>query len=112
MKIYLIDIDGTCSEDIKNEDSHLYESAKVIPGSVEKINELYEMGNVITFFTAREEKDREVTENWLRTNGFKFNGLIMDKPRCTTDDSEYIWIDNRKVTGVLFDENVGWGKTI
>ena len=30
MKMLLIDIDGTISDDIKNEDSHLYSTAAVI----------------------------------------------------------------------------------
>ena len=62
MKVFLVDIDGTCCEDIMNEDSHLYPTAKVIEGSLEQINKWYDEGNHITFFTAREEKDREVTK--------------------------------------------------
>ena len=34
MKMFLIDIDGTCCDDIKNEDSHLYPTAKVIECSL------------------------------------------------------------------------------
>jgi len=102
MKIFLIDIDGTCCDDIKNEDSHLYSTAKPIEGSREQINKWYDEGNVITFFTAREEKDREVTDIWLKENGFKYNGLIMGKPRCINTDDEYVWIDNRKVRGITY----------
>ncbi len=101
-KIMLVDIDGTCCEDIMNEDSHLYPTAKVIEGSVEQINKWYDEGDHITFFTARENKDREVTETWLKENGFKYHGLIMDKPRCTNPNDEYFWIDNRKVRGVTY----------
>ena len=54
MKVFLIDIDGTCCDDIMNEDSHLYPTAKVIEGSLEQINKWYDEGNHITFFTARE----------------------------------------------------------
>lgn len=102
MKIFLIDIDGTVSDDIKNEDSHLFESAGLIEGSLEQINKWYEEGNMITFFTAREEKDREVTTQWLNRNGFKYHGLIMGKPRCLNSDDEYVWIDNRKVRGITY----------
>jgi hypothetical protein len=98
----LIDIDGTICDDIKNEDSHLYSEAKIISGSLEQINKWYEEGNIITFFTARENKDRVVTENWLRENGFKYHGLVMDKPRCLNNEDEYVWIDNRKVRGVTY----------
>jgi len=109
-KIFLIDVDGTCCEDIKNEDSQLYPDAKVIEGSLEQINKWYEDGNHITFFTAREEKDREVTLNWLQKNGFKFHGLIMGKPRCLNPEDEYVWVDNRKVRGVTY--NAVWGDLV
>jgi len=100
--IMLVDIDGTVSEDIKNEESHLFPTAKVIPGSIEQINKWYDEGNHITFFTARESKDKEITEAWLKEHGFKYHGLIMDKPRCLNNDDRYVWIDNRKVMGVTY----------
>lgn len=100
-KVFLIDIDGTVCEDIKNEDSHLYATAKVFPEAREVLNKWYYEGNVITFFTAREEKDRGVTEKWLMQNGFQFHGLVMDKPRIK-DGQEYVWIDNRKVRAVTY----------
>jgi len=106
-KVFLIDIDGTCCEDIRNEESHLYPTAKHYPEALEVLNRWYDEGNIITFFTARENKDREVTEKWLNEKGFKYHGLIMDKPRCK-EDQEYIWIDNRKVRGVTYNET--WGE--
>ena len=57
-KVYLIDIDGTICDDIKNEDSHLYATAAVFEDSLKIINKWYLEGNIITFFTARESKDR------------------------------------------------------
>jgi uncharacterized HAD superfamily protein len=101
-KICLVDVDGTICEDIKNEDSHLYATAKVIEGAKEVINKWYDNGDNITFFTARESKDRDITLKWLDDNGFKYHGLIMDKPRCLNENSEYVWVDNRKVRGVTF----------
>ena len=89
-KVFLIDIDGTVCDDIKNEDSE-----------AETHLQWYDEGNVITFFTARESKDREVTENWLKEKGFKYHGLVMDKPRIN-DGEEYVWIDNRKVRAVTY----------
>ena len=41
-------------------------------------------------------------ENWLREKGFKYHGLIMDKPRIK-DGQEYFWIDNRKVRAVTYN---------
>lgn len=99
--IFLIDIDGTICEDIKNEDSHLYATAAPIPGAAEQINKWHSEGHTITFFTAREEKDRLVTLMWLVKNGFHFTSLVMDKPRCI-DGEEYVWVDNRKVRAITF----------
>lgn len=100
-RVFLIDIDGTICEDIKNEESHLYPQAKVHPNALNIINKWYHEGNVITFFTARESKDREVTESWLKNHGFKYHGLVMDKPRIK-DGQEYVWIDNRKVRAITY----------
>jgi len=108
----LIDIDGTCCDDIKNEESHLYSTAKVIKGSVEQINKWYDEGNHITFFTAREDKDKEVTIQWLSNNGFKYHGLIMNKPRCLNPEDEYVWVDNRKVRGITYNSTWGDLKTV
>jgi uncharacterized HAD superfamily protein len=100
-RVFLIDIDGTICNDIKNEDSHLYPHASVYPNSLNVINKWYDEGNVITFFTARESKDRNVTEQWLNDHGFKYHALVMDKPRIK-DGQEYVWIDNRKVRAVTY----------
>ena len=100
-RVYLIDIDGTICDDIKNEDSHLYSSAKPYDGAIEQVNKLFDEGNQIVFFTAREYKDKGVTLAWLWRHGFKFNDLITDKPRCS-DDEEYVWIDNRPIRGITY----------
>jgi hypothetical protein len=100
-KLFLIDIDGTICDDIRNEDSELYPTANVFPRALEIINKWYDEGNVITFFTARESKDREVTLQWLDKHGFKYHGLVMDKPRIN-DEQEYVWIDNKKVRAVTY----------
>lgn len=100
-RVFLIDIDGTICDDIKNEDSHLYPQADHFPNALSIINKWYDEGNVITFFTARESKDREVTENWLFKKGFKYHALVMDKPRIN-DGEEYVWIDNRKVRAITY----------
>lgn len=100
-RVYLIDIDGTICDDIRNEESHLYPTAKPFEGSKEEINKLYDEGNKIVFFTARENKDREITIEWLNTHGFKFHDLIMDKPRIKGYD-EYVWIDNHPTRGITY----------
>jgi uncharacterized HAD superfamily protein len=100
-KIFLVDIDGTICDDIKNEDSHLYPTANEYPNAKDTLNKWYNEGNQIHFFTARQSKDREVTETWLKEHGFKYHGLIMDKPRIK-EGQEYMWIDNRKVRAVTY----------
>ena len=109
-RVYLIDIDGTICEDIKNEDSHLFPSAKPYEGSKEEINKLYDEGNKIVFFTAREFKDKSVTLAWLLKHGFKFHDLITDKPRCIEEDCEYVWIDNKPVRGITYKGE--WGPIV
>lgn len=97
----LIDIDGTICTDIDNEDSHLYPYAQVFDGAVDKINKFYSNGDFIVFFTAREEKDRQVTEDWLQLHGFKYHYLLMGKPR----GGNYWWLDNLQGEFQLFTGN-------
>ena len=100
-KVFLIDIDGTICDDIPNEDSHLYSKAKCFPEALKITNKWYQSGNIITFFTAIESKDREVTEKWLKENGFNYHGLVMDKPRIK-DGQTYHWIDNRPTKATTY----------
>ena len=99
--VFLIDIDGTICDDIKNEDSHLYKDAKPFLRARKVINKWYDEGHSITLFTAREEKDRQVTIEWLDHWKFKYHGLVMNKPRIK-DGEEYVWIDNRKVRAITY----------
>ena len=94
----LIDIDGTICEDISNKDYSKFATANIIDNSLESINNLYNEGHNITFFTARLEKHREVTEGWLKDNNFKYHKLIMEKPQ----GGKYIWIDNLYVKGINY----------
>ena len=100
-KVFLIDIDGTICDDIPNEDSHLYATAKCFPEALKIINKWYQKGDIITFFTARESKDREVTEKLLKENGFNYHGLVMDKPRIK-EGQTYHWIDNRPTKATTY----------
>jgi len=98
-KNYLIDIDGTVGEDIPNEEPERMENATVYPDALETINKWHSQGHVITFFTARTERHREVTETWLETHGFRYHGLLMGKPR----GGNYHWIDNHIVRATRFN---------
>tara|TARA_B100001115_G_scaffold82905_1_gene61055 strand:+ start:1840 stop:2262 length:423 start_codon:yes stop_codon:yes gene_type:complete len=99
IKNYLIDIDGTICDDIPNEEPERMVLAKVYPEALETLNRWYDQGHVITFFTSRLEKHRKVTEKWLNDHGFKYHGLLMDKPR----GGNYHWIDNHIVRATRYD---------
>ena len=81
VKNYLIDIDGTICDDIPNEEPERMATAKLYPDALKTLNNWYNQGHYITFFTSREEEHRKVTENWLKENGFKYHALLMGKPR-------------------------------
>lgn len=98
IKNYLIDIDGTICDDIPNEEPWRMKDAALYPDALETINKWFDEGHIITFFTSRTEEHREVTEEWLLRNGFKFHGLLMGKPR----GGNYHWIDNHIVRATRY----------
>lgn len=99
VKNYLIDIDGTITEDVPNEEPQRMVDCIPYIGSVEMINTWYGEGHVITFFTSRVEEHRDVTETWLNKNNYKFHNLLMGKPR----GGNYHWIDNHVVRATRYD---------
>ena len=98
VKNFLIDIDGTICDDIPNEEPERMATAKLYPDALETLNKWYDQGHIITFFTSRTEVHREVTEKWLAEHGFKYQGLLMGKPR----GGNYHWIDNHLVKATRF----------
>lgn len=99
VKNYLIDIDGTITEDVPNEEPWRMETCLPYSGSVEMINEWYNKGHIITFFTSRTESHREVTETWLKVHGYMYHNLLMNKPR----GGNYHWIDNHIVRATRYE---------
>ena len=99
IKNYLIDIDGTICDDIPNEEPERMATAKLYPDALDTLNKWYHEGHFITFFTSRVEDHREITEIWLKENGFKYHGLLMGKPR----GGNYHWVDNHIVRATRFD---------
>ena len=73
IKNYLIDIDGTICDDVPNEEPERMVTAKLYPDALETINNWYDKGHIICFFTARIESHREVTEKWLKDNNYDWN---------------------------------------
>ncbi len=99
IKNYLIDIDGTICDDIPNEEPERMATANLYPDALKTLNKWYDKGHYITFFTSRIEEHRNVTEKWLKENGFKYHGLLMGKPR----GGNYHWVDNHIVRATRFD---------
>ena len=98
-KNYLIDIDGTITDDIPNEEPERMSTCLPYEGSIDIINKWYDEGNIITFFTSRTEEHRKVTEEWFDKHGFKYQNLLMNKPR----GGNYHWIDNHIVRGTRYN---------
>jgi hypothetical protein len=99
VKNYLIDIDGTITDDVPNEEPDRMATVKPYEGAVETLNRWHSEGHIITFFTSRTEEHRPVTEAWLKQWGFSYHGLLMGKPR----GGNYHWIDNHIVRGTRYD---------
>ncbi len=99
IKNYLIDIDGTITDDVPNEEPERMVTCLPYEGSIEMINEWYENGHIITFFTSRSEEHREVTEQWFIRHGYNYHNLLMNKPR----GGNYHWIDNHIVRATRYN---------
>ena len=99
IKNYLIDIDGTITDDIPNEQPERMETCLPFPDALETVNRWYDQGHQICFFTSRTEAHREVTKNWLDKHGFKYHSILMGKPR----GGNYHWIDNHIVRATRYE---------
>ena len=89
MKTYVVDIDGTICDWEAGRD---YTLAQPYPERIKDINDLYDKGNTIVYFTARGmgryggkvEKAIEtfyaITESQLDRWGCKYHQLILGKP--------------------------------
>ena len=98
VKNYLIDIDGTITDDVPNEEPERMVTCLPYGDALETLNKWYDAGHIIYFFTSRTEEHREVTETWLNKHGFKYHGMVMGKPR----GGNYHWIDNHIVRATRF----------
>jgi len=106
VKNYLIDIDGTITDDIPNEEPWRMETSLPYDGSVEIINSWFDDGHIITFFTSRTDDHEIVTKQWLDKHGFKYHNILFNKPR----GGNYHWIDNHIVRATRYDGR--WGELI
>lgn len=98
IKNYLIDIDGTITDDIPNEEPERMATCQPFPDALKTLNKWYGQGHIICFFTSRTEAHREVTETWLKKHGFLYHSLLMGKPR----GGNYHWVDNHLVRATRY----------
>jgi uncharacterized HAD superfamily protein len=103
LKIFIIDIDGTISEHIRNEDGiERMRVAKPYLDVILEINKWYELGHYICFFTARTTEHEPVTREWLKKYNVSYHQLIMNKPRKLSPYTEYHFIDDAHVKATTF----------
>jgi hypothetical protein len=98
VKNFMIDIDGTICDDIPNEEPERMGTCLPYVDALKMLNQWYDEGHIITFFTSRTEEHRTVTESWLEKHGFKYHGILFGKPR----GGNYHWIDNHIVKATRF----------
>jgi hypothetical protein len=98
IKNYLIDIDGTITEDVPNEEPDRMATCLPYVDARITLNKWFDEGHIVTFFTSRTEEHRAVTESWLRLHGFKYHGILFGKPR----GGNYHWIDNHMVRATRY----------
>ena len=98
IKNYLIDIDGTITDDVPNEEPERMATCEPFQDALQIVNKWYDEGHQICFFTSRIEEHRQVTEDWLTKHGFKYHSLLMGKPI----GGNYHWIDNHIVRATRY----------
>lgn len=96
---YCFDIDGTICSNTNGE----YQKAIPRQFMIDKVNQLYDSGHGISFFTARGSTSgidwNEFTEAQLKGWGVKFHKLILGKPHAD------IYIDDKSIHPVDWIEN-------
>lgn len=85
----IIDMDGTICTEMRQFSRCLAEPKE---GAIETINQLYDEGNTIIIYSSRTWVEYEMTVDWLKKHGVKYNQLFMGKP---VGD---VWIDDRAIT--------------
>ncbi len=99
IKNYMIDIDGTITDDIPNEEPERMVTCLPFPDALKTCNMWYDNGHIITFFTSRTLEQKQITEEWLDKHGFKYHGVLYGKPR----GGNYHWIDNHIVKATKYN---------
>lgn len=100
---WIFDLDGTICKTEYSKDKWEYLGSSPRKEIIDKINNLYDMGEHITIFTARGsviKKDwDELTRKQLKTWGVKYHELRFGKP------GGEIYVDDRTITPEALLEN-------
>ncbi len=103
LKIFVIDIDGTICEQVRNEEgSARMAEAKPFLDSIRRINQLYREGHYVCFFTARTSEHAKVTEEWLKKHNVNYHQIIYNKPRKIGKYDTYHFVDDANVRATTF----------
>ena len=102
MKIIYVDIDETICTSPENRG---YSRATPITNHIDRINELYDAGNTIVYWTARGTGSgidwREVTEIQFKNWGVKYHELKFGKPMYD------LFIDDKNINSDTFFDKGG-----
>jgi len=106
--VRIIDIDGTV---IKHMNPSKYKEAFPLEDAVETVNEWFQNGDIIIFWTARHPSYYDCTKQQLDSMGFYYNELLMGKPYAKEihlyDDAdiEFHKVERDKGLGILIRED-------
>ena len=114
--IIIIDIDGTVAHTaygpLENKSSktdkelvEIWMAANILNGAVERINQWFDEGHYIAFWTARQEKFKDKTAEWLNKHKFKYHRLIMDKPMSGIN--KIFLVDDKNINAIKVPVNIG-----
>jgi histidinol phosphatase-like enzyme len=98
---YMVDIDGTiCSVVLNPDGSADYDQTQPHKDRIEKINQLFDAGHEITYWTARGSAsgiDRsQLTRQQMSEWGAKYHELLFHKPVYD------VWIDDKAVNSEVY----------
>ena len=100
MKTYIVDIDDTICRTPKINNRPQYDKSEPIHYRIDMINELYDAGNTIIYWTARGSSSgidhTELTQKQLISWGVKCHDIRLGKP------SYDIWIDDKAFNDEAF----------
>jgi hypothetical protein len=84
MREIFVDIDHTICDTPEKDGTPMYEESQPIVAHINFINDLFDEGNTIVYYTSRGAKTgidwRALTEDQLRNWGCRYHSLRLDKP--------------------------------